>query len=247
MNLLVHLSKKRQLILFNYLGKKVSFGRLWLIISNDVFILYVAIATHPPTHTHSLASSVRINAKTTVHYSPDSSMVVTNLRSPVAEFIDSWLGDKVNSGIVLSYRHDRRHGCWASTTTLCPSRLYPPVMDLRIRLLITTSSYFSMATRPGRGDNGQVEEILTIFSYEQIWRARELSRLDLCHVLAVSWIQLTVCRSFAAFDGRSGIFFSSFQDEQNQPPGQQSKKSSRSHFSIYYHLSDFNPSPLHGP
>ncbi len=48
---------------------------------------------------------------------------------PVAEFIDPWLGDKVNSGIGLSYRHARLQGWRAVTTTLCLSWLYPPVRD----------------------------------------------------------------------------------------------------------------------
>ncbi len=39
-------------------------------------------------------------------------------------------------GIGLSYRHARLHGWRAGTTTLCRSWLYPPVMDLWIRLLI---------------------------------------------------------------------------------------------------------------
>ncbi len=51
-------------------------------------------------------------------------------KRPAAEFIDPWLGDKVNSGIGLSYQHSRLHGWRAGTTTL-----YPPVKDLWIRQL----------------------------------------------------------------------------------------------------------------
>ncbi len=39
-------------------------------------------------------------------------------KKPVAEFIDPWLWDKVNSGIGLSYRHARLHGWRAGTTTM---------------------------------------------------------------------------------------------------------------------------------
>jgi hypothetical protein len=36
--------------------------------------------TYPPTHTHSLAGSVTILAKTTEHCSPNSSMTMPNLK-----------------------------------------------------------------------------------------------------------------------------------------------------------------------
>ncbi len=50
----------------------------------------------------------------------------TWLTYPVAEFIDLWLGDKVNSGIRLSYR-PTNHVAWcAGKTTFCRSWLYPP-------------------------------------------------------------------------------------------------------------------------
>jgi hypothetical protein len=69
-------------------------------------------------------------------------VVTDNLTSrmswnPVAEFINPWLGDKVNFGIGLSYRHARLHGWRAGTTTLFRSWLYPPVRDLWLRLQIT--------------------------------------------------------------------------------------------------------------
>ncbi len=57
-------------------------------------------------------------------------------KSSVAEFINPWLGDKVNSGIGLSYRYDRLHSWRACTTTLCRSWLYLPVRDLWIRLQV---------------------------------------------------------------------------------------------------------------
>ncbi len=53
---------------------------------------------------------------------------------PVAEFIDPDWGQKVNSGIGMSFRPARLHGLTrAGTTTLCRSWLYPPVMDPWIR------------------------------------------------------------------------------------------------------------------
>jgi hypothetical protein len=61
-------------------------------------------------------------------------IVDSTVHSPIAE---SWLVDKVNSGIGLSYRQARLHGWWASTTTLCWSWLYPPVRDLWIRLQLS--------------------------------------------------------------------------------------------------------------
>ncbi len=49
---------------------------------------------------------------------------------PVAEIIDPWLGDKVNSGLVLLYL-PASHVAWrAGTTALCWSWLYPSVRDL---------------------------------------------------------------------------------------------------------------------
>ncbi len=52
----------------------------------------------------------------------------------VAKFIDPWLGDKVNSGIGLSYR-SASHVAWRTgSTALCRSWLYTPVRDLSIRL-----------------------------------------------------------------------------------------------------------------
>jgi hypothetical protein len=50
--------------------------------------------------------------------------------TPVAEFIDPDWGDKVDSGIALSYRSARLHGLLTVTTTLWRSQLYPPVRDL---------------------------------------------------------------------------------------------------------------------
>jgi hypothetical protein len=41
-----------------------------------------------------------------------------NSQSPVAEFIDPWLGDKVNSGIGLSYRHARLHSTYAVPSSI---------------------------------------------------------------------------------------------------------------------------------
>ncbi len=55
--------------------------------------------------------------------------------TPVVEFIDPWLGDKVNPGLGLSYRHARLHGWRAGRSTLCRSWLYPPVRVLWIRQL----------------------------------------------------------------------------------------------------------------
>jgi hypothetical protein len=52
----------------------------------------------------------------------------------VPEFIDPWLGDKVNSGIGLSHQHARLHDWRAGTKTICRSWLYPPVRDLWIWL-----------------------------------------------------------------------------------------------------------------
>jgi len=51
---------------------------------------------------------------------------------PVAEFIDTWLGDNVNSGIVVVPTHV---DWWAGTTTLSRSWLYLPSQDLWIQLL----------------------------------------------------------------------------------------------------------------
>ncbi len=59
----------------------------------------------------------------------------------VAEFIDSWQGNKVNSGIGLSYRHAWLHGWRASTTTLCRSWLSTPVRGLWIRLLVARTDW----------------------------------------------------------------------------------------------------------
>ncbi len=44
----------------------------------------------------------------------------------VAKFIVPDGGDKVDSGMVLSYRPTRLHGRQAGTTTDCRSQLYPP-------------------------------------------------------------------------------------------------------------------------
>jgi len=52
----------------------------------------------------------------------------------VAEFIDPWLGDKVNSDNGLSYR-PAVHAAWrAGMTILCRSWLHPQARDLWIRL-----------------------------------------------------------------------------------------------------------------
>ncbi len=53
--------------------------------------------------------------------------------------MEPWLGDKVNSGIGLSYQHARLLGWRTGTTTLCRSWLYSPVSDLGIRLLKTNA------------------------------------------------------------------------------------------------------------
>ncbi len=71
----------------------------------------------------------------------------------VAEFIDSWQGDKINPGIGLSYRHPRLHGWRVGTTTLCRSWLYPSIRDLwnniEIRLLeINSFEARSLRFRP---------------------------------------------------------------------------------------------------
>ncbi len=58
-----------------------------------------------------------------------------DVKVPVPCSRNHWLGDKVNSGIGLSYRQDRLHGWRVGTTTLCRSWLHPPVRDLWIRLL----------------------------------------------------------------------------------------------------------------
>ncbi len=49
--------------------------------------------------------------------------------NPVAKFIVSDWGDKVNSGIGLSYRPARLHWLADCATNLCRSQLYPPVRD----------------------------------------------------------------------------------------------------------------------
>jgi hypothetical protein len=54
----------------------------------------------------------------------------------VAEFIDPWLRDKVNSGIGLSYR-PASHVAW--------SWLHPPVRDLWIRLLVVLTGWLKAA------------------------------------------------------------------------------------------------------
>ncbi len=51
---------------------------------------------------------------------------VRNRVFPVAEFIDLWFADKVNSGIGLSYRSASPCSWRAGTTTLFRSWLYPP-------------------------------------------------------------------------------------------------------------------------
>ncbi len=56
------------------------------------------------------------------------------IRGTVAEFIDPYWGDKVNCGIGLSHRPARLHGLAGRHDNLCRSWLYPPVMDLWIRL-----------------------------------------------------------------------------------------------------------------
>ena len=50
-----------------------------------------------------------------------------SVHTPEAQFIVSDWGDKVDYGIVLSYRPVRLHGRRAVTTTLVHSRLYTPV------------------------------------------------------------------------------------------------------------------------
>ncbi len=76
-----------------------------------------------------------------IHHRKNSSTVInffayrifcrslSHLINPVAKFIDLWLGDKVNSSIGLSYRHERLHGWRAgryknpmSELTLSPSQ-----------------------------------------------------------------------------------------------------------------------------
>ncbi len=44
----------------------------------------------------------------------------------VAEFIDPWLGNKVNNVIGLSYRHARLHGWPSGTTTVLPGMTLSP-------------------------------------------------------------------------------------------------------------------------
>ncbi len=63
-------------------------------------------------------------------------------RTPVAEFIDPRLGDKVNSVIGLSYRQARLYGWRAATTSLCRSWLYLLIRDLWIRLPISKKSWY---------------------------------------------------------------------------------------------------------
>ncbi len=71
-------------------------------------------------------------------------------RSPVAEVLDDWLGDKVNSGTGLSY-WPASHVAWcAGTTTVCRSWLYPPVRDLWIRLQVNLTSHTIQAAAPSR-------------------------------------------------------------------------------------------------
>jgi hypothetical protein len=51
-------------------------------------------------------------------------------RGSVAKFFVPDWGDKVDSGIGLSYRAARLHRLAGGTTTLCWSQLYPPIQGL---------------------------------------------------------------------------------------------------------------------
>jgi hypothetical protein len=82
----------------------------------------------------------------------------------VAEFIDLWLGVKVNSGIGLSYRHARLHGWRAGTTTLCRSWLYPPVRYLWIPQLAARLQRLA-----GRYDNPMPESTISPIQGTWIW------------------------------------------------------------------------------
>jgi hypothetical protein len=64
-----------------------------------------------------------------------SSISAADNQRTVAEFIDPWLGDKVNSGIGLSYRPSSHDFI---------SWLYPPVRDLWIRLLYCGMTCFCL-------------------------------------------------------------------------------------------------------
>ncbi len=64
--------------------------------------------------------------------------------NPVTEFIDPGLGNKVNFCIGFSYR-PASHVAWRAGTTIpCRSWLYPPVMDIWIRLLHGTKDAFTV-------------------------------------------------------------------------------------------------------
>ncbi len=68
-----------------------------------------------------------------------SAFIETVFLIPIAEFVDPWLGDKVNSGKGLSY-WPTSHVAWqAGTTAPCLSWLSPPVRDQWIWLQISNS------------------------------------------------------------------------------------------------------------
>ncbi len=98
-------------------------------------------ANHGPTTvSHWSHVSRKISVCTVICLNTENSRSCA-LPNPVAEFIDPWLGDKVNSGMGLSYRHSKLHGWWAGTRNLCRSWLYSPVTDLWIRLQPFSESF----------------------------------------------------------------------------------------------------------
>ncbi len=77
----------------------------------------------------------------------DRSCSSCNIYQSVAEFVDPWRGDKVNSGIGMSYGQ-LAHVAWrAGTTTLCRSWPYLPSQDLWIRLLVLRKGIFNTGNR----------------------------------------------------------------------------------------------------
>ncbi len=61
-------------------------------------------------------------------------MILQNKLLKRGKILSPWLGDIVDYGIGLSYRHARLHRLAAGTTTLCQSQLYPPPLRQGLRI-----------------------------------------------------------------------------------------------------------------
>jgi hypothetical protein len=88
-----------------------------------------------------------------------------SIKTTVAEFMDPDWGDKVNSGIGLSY--------WqANTTTLCRSQLYPPVRDLWIRFGLSQKPHSVWTDRRSRTEASALTEVSSGLGWALVQAAR---------------------------------------------------------------------------